>query len=356
MTTPTLGRPCPAPGTGPGRKATRRGERGMVLMWVGLFLFLILAFISLGVDLAKLAGARTQLQNAADAAALAGASAVDFSTGVIDPDTAVVRAQLEGVANKTYVGAPEPVEIAAGDIEVIDGDKVRVTARREGDQSIVTQFATVLGIDALQMKAAATAKIEPAGSVDCGLVPIAVAPPAGETFATGCSPGCVLKVGGGSGSNGNLNAVEFPTCPTPGPCEGMPTTGVNTFRCLVAQGYCCGISVGDVLSTEPGNMSSFRKAVQDRFENDTDRREGICYGEYHGNHQRVILVPATTDPGDGAGRHPVTVRGFTAFFIEEVPGNGINVELHGEFVYDVVPGTGGGDSSGAVAYTIRLIE
>jgi len=58
----------------------------------------LIGFGSLSVDVAKLATTRTQLQNAADAAALAGASALDPATGVIQQATAIARAQTAAVA------------------------------------------------------------------------------------------------------------------------------------------------------------------------------------------------------------------------------------------------------------------
>ena len=64
------------------RKA-RVNERGSILIWVALFMIFMLAFVALGVDGAKLMATRSQLQNAADAGALAGASAVDHVTGLI---------------------------------------------------------------------------------------------------------------------------------------------------------------------------------------------------------------------------------------------------------------------------------
>ena len=58
------------------RSADRQNERGSVLAYTVIsVLFLILA-VGLGVDLSHLYLAKTELQNTADAAALAGASAL----------------------------------------------------------------------------------------------------------------------------------------------------------------------------------------------------------------------------------------------------------------------------------------
>src|ERR1044071_227089 len=73
------------------RASRRKGERGNVLAYTVLSaLFLFLA-VGLGVDLSHLYLAKTELQNAADAAALAGASALTLPN-TIKITTAVNRA------------------------------------------------------------------------------------------------------------------------------------------------------------------------------------------------------------------------------------------------------------------------
>jgi Flp pilus assembly protein TadG len=330
---------------------TPRNERGVILIWVAMFLITVMAFMSLGIDLSKLMATRTQLQNAADAAALAGASAVNPTTGALDPDTVMTRAQLAASENKAFIDGPEPVVVASGDVQIIGGTQVKVTARREGANSMVTYVAQVLGIESLDMKASATAAVVPAGGVTCGVVPLGVVPPAGG-FTTGCTPGYSLK--SSSGTLGNYGPVSFPECDT-GECAGMASTGANTFRCLVHYGYCCPINVGDQVYSEPGNLSSFRAAVLDRFKDDTDQRQGICYSAYHGNGKRIAILPVVT--AMGSGRTQVTVTRFAAFFIKNVPGTGVNSSLDGEFIYYVVAGTTGSTSgTGPVAYTIKLVN
>jgi Flp pilus assembly protein TadG len=323
-----------------------------VILWFTLFLTFMLGFVALGIDIAKLTATRTQLQNAADAAALAGASAVNAATGTIDHDLAISRAQFTGSQNKAFIDTPEPVIVDADDIDFPAADQVRVKVRRSGATSMVTHFAHVLGLPTLDVNATATAIAEVTRTVDCGLVPLGATPQPGETFHTGCHPGYVLKRGGGQGSNGNYGPLTFPACSS-GPCAG--TTGANAFRCRMEYDYCCPIAEGQQIDTEPGNMSGpIRQAIQARFASDTDQREDICYEDYTGNGRRVVFVPVTTDPGNG--RAPVTVTGFGAFFIKNIPENGNDSVLTGEFIYAVIPGVGGGGGAGIVAYSLRLIH
>ena len=331
-----------------------RAERGAVLIWYVLFLLITLCFVSLGIDIAKLATTRTQLQNAADAAALAGASAIDFEAGTLSQSLAIARAQQTAAMNQAFIDTPRPVALEASDVVFPTPTRVRVTVRREGGNAMVTTFAQVLGIRRLEMTATATAEADTAKAVDCGLVPLGVTPNPDQDFVTGCSPGYTLKFGAGAGSQGNYGALDLPECDG-GPCAGRPETGASTFECLVRNGYCCPIEIGQQLPTEPGNMAGpFRKAIEDRFEADSDRREGICYDDYKGTGQRIINVLITTDAGPG--RTSVTVLGFSSFFISNKPGSGNDNGLIGQFLHRIVPGDGGGSSIGPVAYTLRLVQ
>jgi len=333
-------------------RSKQNSQRGAIIIWVALFLLVLIGLSSLGIDMAKIMAAHTQLQNAADAAALAGASAVNPATGKLMPDTSVTRAQEIASYNKAFIDDPQPVIVDAADVEMIDDHTVRVTARREGGNAVVTYVAKVLGVKSLELHADATAIVEPANTVNCGVVPLAaVPPPDGSSFQPGCGQSYVLKLASQGGTSGNYQALRFPTCPN-GDCG---VTGSSSFRCQLKYGMCCPLSVGQQLAPETGNMSgATHDGVQYRFTQDTDSRVGICYSDYHGNGQRLIAVPLTTPPSNGSST--VTVLGFAMFFLKDIPGTGTNSTITGEFVNAVIPGSGGGVPGPAVAYAIHLIE
>ena len=89
----------------------RRPDEGIAVIWVAVFLLVSLWFVSLAIDMGKLMAAKTELQAAADAAALAGASSVDPETGAVVQDSARVRAAEIAAANRAYEGTPTPVVI-----------------------------------------------------------------------------------------------------------------------------------------------------------------------------------------------------------------------------------------------------
>jgi hypothetical protein len=341
----------------------RRNQRGVIVLWFAFFLLTVLFFVALGVDGAKLAATHVQLQNAADAAALAGASAIDTldgNAGQIVPTEAVARAQQTALLNRAMVGGDEPVELAAADIDFPQPHQCRVVVRREAGlgTGIITAFARVVGLPTLDTRATATAELSPANEVCDKLVPMgAIHPPSGD-FVVGCENHYQLKNGAGGGVTGNYQLLSFPSC-AEGDCAGMPATGANTMRCLVANGYGCCVKIGEVLQTEPGvKAGPFIQAMNDRFDRDNDRREGICYADYRGKapQERVVYVPKISALGNG--RTDVQVDGFTAFFLTERPrGGGGQNTIQAEFLYNVAPGRGGGDvGPGTTLFVIRLVH
>jgi Flp pilus assembly protein TadG len=339
----------------PPRRAVHRNERGVVIIWSAFFMIMMLGFVALGIDVAKIMATRTELQNAADAAALAGASALDLDTGQIMPDSAVMRAQFTASGNRAFVDEPVPVTLLAADVQVDQAENtVRVTVRRNSttDGSMITHVAQVLGITKVDVNATAKAKAERTCEQCEKMVPMGAVPPTGQqNFQVGCAFRYVLKRGGGgSVAPGNYLAVDFPDCDQ-GPCAGMPTSGANTFRCLLENGYGCCVRIGQVIQTEPGNMAGpTHQGLDARWDRDTDQRQNICYSEYQGNGERIVNVPIITPIGNG--RVNVTVTGLAAFFlVRRPPGNG---DIEAEFIHDVVPGTGGGCNS--TVFTIRLVE
>ena len=329
--------------------------RGVLIIWLALFLLLLVGFLSVGIDLAKLATTQSQLQAAADAAALAGGTAIDSLTGHINQSGAVVRAQNVGSNNKAYELIPTPVAIDAADITFPTDTTIHVVTKRVGDTGMVTHFVgAFLGstFHKLDMTASAEAIVERAGSACCNLVPVGAIPPFGN-FATGCDSQYVLRLAPQQNIQGDYYFVDFPPCDQ-GACAGDQSTGANTFRCLIANGYCCCVNIGDSLIAEPGSMSGpFVQGINARFNADPDQREGICYEQYTGNGSRVITVPITTLP-TGA-RSAVQVKGFARMFIKSRATGGVNATLIGEFIDQVIVGGGGGPPN-STAFTVHLVK
>jgi hypothetical protein len=223
---------------------------------------------------------------------------------------------------------------------------------------MVTHVAGALGFERLSITATATARAETARVIDCGLVPLGVTPPAGQhAFQLGCGKTYRLGPPSGGAGPGTYGAVVFPECKF-GDCHDHVPGSVSTWKCLMANNYCCSIERHQEVATlrRSDLPALVRQAIDGRFDGDTDRRENICYDQYHGNGRRVIFTPITL--GQVGGPASVTVTGFAAFFIQGRVRTAEGSALVGQFIHAVAPGSAapGPVVSGPVTYSVRLVE
>lgn len=149
------------------RGAIRR--RGVIIPLAAVMAIVVLGIIAFAVDIGYIALARTQLQVAADSAALAAAAS-----------THLPRAEMEAVARRfagSNTAAGRPVELASSDIEygtwdtatrtftpsASPGNAVRVTARadRSTGGEIALFFGRVFGLTSVPGHASAVAVTNP---------------------------------------------------------------------------------------------------------------------------------------------------------------------------------------------------
>lgn len=126
-------------------KRALKDESGVTIVVVALSMVMIFAFAVLTIDLSFMQLAKTQLQNAADASALAGALALAASNG--DQDVAREEAKNFAALNVAVQDKDRPVVINDSDVEflpVTDPTKVRVTTRREDETAVILHFLKVI--------------------------------------------------------------------------------------------------------------------------------------------------------------------------------------------------------------------
>ena len=134
-------------------------ERGQALLQVALLMVVLLSFVALAVDVGNAYGRRRRMQNAADAAALAGARELCWRNGSAAAASAARNFLLDN-------GVPAE-DIRSGDITVT-GNRVDATAHIQAD----TFVAGIMGFPAVDVEAAAAAACGAATST-CGLWPVA---------------------------------------------------------------------------------------------------------------------------------------------------------------------------------------
>jgi len=144
------------------------GERGSAILFVAVTLVALLGFLALGIDLGMLFVVRTDAQRAADAAALAGASAFIDNQPANAVAPAKARAMEYARRNTLRNG---PIDSSEVTITVIpDSAKVGVLVRRD---SVRTWFGWLFGIRTVPVSAYAAAVAASAGAARC-LRPFAV--------------------------------------------------------------------------------------------------------------------------------------------------------------------------------------
>jgi Flp pilus assembly protein TadG len=168
------------------RSMKRKNERGVYLGWFAILLPLFVAVAGLGVDTAHYRLSQMQLQNAADAAALAGAkslnatpngriSAVDIAGDVASQHTVDGAALSESEVFQHEAGRWGLTDSSFTTAGVSDAaaNAIRVSVRRDAVQSF---FSPILSgsLESRSFAATATAVAGGAGAVGCA-APIAIA-------------------------------------------------------------------------------------------------------------------------------------------------------------------------------------
>lgn len=258
----------------PGRSASPRRQRGSVPLWFVLTVPVLLTFGAFAVDMPRVATARSELQNAADAAALAGAakllggsSGPDWPDAASATNAAVSLNQSDGVTLTSasvqtgywnLTGSPSTLEaqtITPGNYDV---PAVQITVTRNASTN-GGAVSLLLGgfLDYLTTPASATA--------------VAVAAAPSTVGAGGLFPmvidQCVLNQYWNSQTNepmidpstGQPYEVQLGNAPNSGTCQAGQWTSfltnandVPTVRGLIASGNSGPISIGDNIWVEPG--------------------------------------------------------------------------------------------------------
>jgi len=351
-----------------------RGMRGTVMIFVTVAITTCIAFSVLTLDIGMILMTRIQLQNAADAAALAGASAL-----MAGGDNAAARSRAIAVAgqNVAWRDGLDPVVIDDPDVTFPSASRCRVRTHRTratGD-ALRTFFIRVLdpGADLL---AEASAIAEAEFFLVCGsscFKPWSVpdrwddtndngeydyAEPytdsngngqwnPGEPFtdqngngtwdpdepydplATGYLPpndvGLRITLKVGQPQDVIVPSFFYAVClPPMHDPAGDPETGAAAYRRNIAECAPYIINVGDSLLVEPGNMvGPTRQGAQALIDSDPgaswDNASQSVVGSAYGTSPRVVKI-AFFDPRftPKSGRNFVIVSKLGAFFLESV--------------------------------------
>ncbi len=339
-----------------------RSERGQGLVVAAIALFVVAGFAALAVDVGQAMHERRELQKAADASALAGASELRTSDCGVVP-IAEEWAEKNGIDVGTELGS---VEVSS---TYVSNDTVTVEVERD----VPYIFARVLDFDSQTLHATATAQIGSPAAM-AGLAPFGVLEDAIDY--SGSTP---LKYDAQNQSHGNFGGLAL---------DGNGASvyrntikyGSETSVCAQGQPGC----TDPTIETEPGNMTGpTRQGIEYLID---PAQTGSACDEFH-----EVFVPddSTPDPNDYTltdrcnpfqpnppsdshrvivtpvidhlcnGRCDVTVLYFAMFFVEDLDScTGNDCEIHGRFAkasVDVGGLIGAYDEDSAFSF-IRLVE
>jgi hypothetical protein len=392
----------------PSRRSVRRSsESGSVLVFVAVSLAACLAFSVLAIDVGAIFVTRVQLQNAADAAALAGASAL-LNQGEAEATDRAITVAGENLALQDGL---QPVVIAPGDVTFPTPARCRVVTHRTeatGDP-LLTFFSPVIGVSnrVAQVTAVAEAEYYFVCGTDC-VKPWSVpdrwndldndgeydyAEPytdvngngqwnPGEPYTdqngngqfdpdepydpntTGYMPpgdvGTHIILKQGSPHDVIVPSFFYAVClpPLHSP-DGPPVRGGNQYRWNIGNCNTSVVSIGDSLEVEPGNMQGpTRQGVNNLISQDPnaywDNASNSVQGSDYGLSPRVIKI-AFFDPRftPKSGRNFVIVSKMGAFFVE---GLGPHNSVVGVFMGLGTPGTPCDPGLPQLLTSLRLVE
>ena len=319
----------------------------------------VLLAVGLGVDISRFYLSKAELQNAADAAALAAVSGLNGGTGGIDD--AIERA-TEVMNN--YEFNHTGVSIPEGNIEFainLEGDYMGAAGARGSAADIrfvrVTTPAMPVGVsfaafllgNSKDMTATATAGASVPVNVICPWLPAFVMDIPGAPITTNntytfrlapgdhVSPGnyqllAPIQSGGSGDREGMANGVNW--CISsgqvvktkPGVTSGAIRQGINTRFGIYAAGLDPALSPPDSNVAENITHKDYITPTKDEHFDPPDSK----YGEGKAGRRIVILPIVKEAPGEG--RDTVVVDRFGVFFLQTSVGGGSGTELKAEYI------------------------
>lgn len=295
-----------------------RQERGAAIVVVALSITAMIGFAALIVDMSNLFLNKTRLSNMVDAAALAGVQ--DLPN---DPQAGTVSAYSYAAQNGV---SSDVVGVTISD----NNTAVTVAATRP----VPLFFAPIFNMTSSDVTAHAKAKIVTISGTS-GVVPFGVVK---QQFIYGAP--YTLKEGPGTEYRGNFAALA------------LGASGSPIYQNNIKYGYDKKLTIGQWVSTEPGNMSGpTAEGVDYRMALDP----GTTFQMAEKSSGRIVIVPII-DSLAVSGRSEVLIVGFAAFFLEGVGGSGKDNYVTGRFLKMVVPGDISNEAANYGLYSSTLIE
>ena len=299
-----------------GFKMFRRRPSGQVAPLIAGAFAVLLGAVGMGTDVAVHYFNWVQMQKAADAGVLAGANFLpDNST------QAIATAQQYAETNGLVASEITSTTVAANSLSIT------MTVQR----TVPYYFAVVLGLQTGTLQVAATASAQsptttvgaptpgalsngttPAGCTntgDCQVIPI------GLDHNTVYSDGSQITLQQGEVGPGNWDLLA------------LGGTGGSNLRSNIAVGYSGLISVGNWITTEPGQkVGPVDQGFQDRLNAAASSDPSGTFSSHTANDPRVLVVPVV-DWEHQNGRSSVQVDAFATLWLDSYNKGAVTVHF-----------------------------
>jgi len=331
----------------------------------------LLLAVGLAVDISRFYLTKAELQNAADAAALAAVSALNTSAlGITKAADRAVASMNKYDFNNTGVSFPRANVLFAKNL---DGPymseasaqsqpaNIRFVKVTTDSSAVPISFAvSVLG-SSKNMTATATAGLSVPLNEFCNFLPVSVI-----DYGTPISPGNTYTFRASSG-----------TAVAPGNYQILAVAGEGGKDVRIGLGAgvdkCAAPGEEYAVDTKPGvTAGAVRQGINTRFDEyltsqlnpaemppDTNIQENMTYDQYkEGNPfhapkntgvdgRRVVVIPIVKEGEYDQGRNVVKFNRFGTFFLQTKVGSGSGGDLVAEYIDDIVIGQGGFNPNGA---------
>jgi Flp pilus assembly protein TadG len=357
-------------------------ERGSILATSAIGMLSILLAVGLGVDISRLYLTKAELQNAADAAALAAVSALNTAPlGITLAADNAVAAMNKYEFNHKNVSFPRTNVVFAKNLDgpyipeaaaKAQAASIRFVKVTTAEESVGISFAaSVLG-GSKNLTATATAGYSVPLNVFCNFLPVSVIDygtpiTAGNTYtfraASGpsVSPGNyqILAVAGEGGKDVRIGlGAGVDKCAAPGAVYSVDTKpGVTAGA--VRQGLNTRFDEYATSQLDPALMPPDTNIHGDpnyKYDDYKDGKNAEAPKVHQGKFERrVVIIPIVKQDQYDSGRGTVKFDRFGFFFLRTKVGSGSGGDLVAEYIDDIVIGQGGYDPNGAAANGLMAV-
>lgn len=365
------------------RLQSRATERGSILVITTLGLLCALLAVGLCIDISHFYMVKTELQHAADAAALAGAAALNSSaTGI---DAAVARALVP--MNKIEFGKISAA-VSASNIRFAVNLEDNVYVSQSGaranasnirfirvttDPAPVKVFFAAMALGPfVNLTATATAGQSVPLNVICGFLPISVI-----DYGDPIVPGKMYTFRAQPGGKNSISPGNYQILAIAGPGGKDVRTGLAS-----GVGTCAAPNQELLVDTKPGlTAGPVRQGLNTRFDeyesgsvNPTDHppdaniKENITYADYRDGVQtrapshpgvagrRILIIPIIKQADFDEKRNSVKIDRFGIFFLRNKAPNGNGGDLQAEYIQDrIMVSQGDYDPNGGVGNALIAV-